>query len=118
MRHRIVIDEIPPSLNRFNGRQASWQYRNEKRRWREAIAWTANGMAKVEKSVVEITYHFPDKRRRDPDNYCGKFILDGLVDAGVLPDDDFDHIDLLIKKGAESKRPYTEITIIEKEGDK
>nr|WP_315501281.1 hypothetical protein [Actinomyces oris] len=42
--------------------------------------------------VVEIS--FPDRRRRDPHNYMAtvKPIVDGLVDAGVLPDDDAKHL--------------------------
>lgn len=42
--------------------------------------------------VVEIA--FPDRRRRDPHNYMAtvKPIVDGLVDAGVLPDDDAKHL--------------------------
>ena len=42
--------------------------------------------------VVEIA--FPDRRRRDPHNYMAtvKPIVDGLVDAGVLPDDDAEHL--------------------------
>ena len=42
--------------------------------------------------VVEIA--FPDRRRRDPHNWMAtvKPIVDGLVDAGVLPDDDAKHL--------------------------
>ena len=42
--------------------------------------------------VVEIA--FPDRRRRDPHNFMAtvKPIVDGLVDAGVLPDDDAKHL--------------------------
>ena len=42
--------------------------------------------------VVEIA--FPDRRRRDPHNYMAtvKPIIDGLADAGILPDDDAKHL--------------------------
>ncbi len=38
----------------------------------------------------------PDKRRRDPTGLAEqlKGILDGLVDANVIPDDDEDHINI------------------------
>src|SRR5690606_40521196 len=44
-----------------------------------------------EKAICTLTYHFPDRRRRDPDNFSGKFIMDPLVAEGFLVDDSFDH---------------------------
>lgn len=41
-------------------------------------------------AVVQVWIPFNDKRRRDPHNYCGtvtKAIIDGLVMAGLWPDD-------------------------------
>jgi hypothetical protein len=40
-------------------------------------------------SIVSIELPVPDRRRRDPHNYFStvKPIVDGLVDAGVWPDD-------------------------------
>ena len=61
---------------------------------------------------MSLTYYFQDSRRRDPDNYAGKLILDGLTKAGVIADDDFDHITLEIKKGGVDKEnPRTEVEI-------
>lgn len=39
--------------------------------------------------TIQITIFFPDKRRRDPDNFepIKKPIMDGLVQAGVIKDD-------------------------------
>lgn len=36
----------------------------------------------------------PDRRRRDPANWAptAKALIDGLVDAGLLPDDDHTHV--------------------------
>lgn len=41
-----------------------------------------------------VYVRFPDKRRRDLQNYHKtlKALLDGFVDAGLLPDDDADHL--------------------------
>ncbi len=66
-----------------------------------------------EKSIVEINYYFKDKRRRDPDNYSGKFILDGLVSAGVIADDNFGSIKLLLDGYHDKQNPRTEIIITE-----
>lgn len=41
-------------------------------------------------SVVRLHIGFPQKRRRDPHNYCGtvlKAVVDGLVACGLWPDD-------------------------------
>jgi hypothetical protein len=41
-----------------------------------------------------VYMRFPDKRRRDLQNYHKtlKALLDGFVDAGLLPDDDAQHL--------------------------
>lgn len=44
---------------------------------------------------IVLTFRFPDLRRRDVSNlypYVAKPIVDGLVDARVLPDDDDLHL--------------------------
>lgn len=45
--------------------------------------------------IVELTWHVPDKRRRDADNLVPtlKALCDGLVDAGIVPDDTPDLMD-------------------------
>lgn len=46
---------------------------------------------------VIITYHFYCKnKRKDKDNimFAQKFILDGIVWAGVIPDDSWDFVDI------------------------
>lgn len=57
-----------------------------------------------------------EKRRRDPDNYSGKFLLDGLVRAGVLQDDSFSHIDLRLMGSLDRDNPRTEVLVEEEEG--
>jgi len=43
---------------------------------------------------VAATFYFATKRRRDTDNYTAmlKPAYDGLVDAGLLVDDDYEHL--------------------------
>lgn len=68
-----------------------------------------------QKAEVRITYYFKDKRRRDPDNYSGKFLLDPLVGLKVLKDDNFDVItQIRIQAGYDKNDPRTEIEVIEK----
>ncbi len=113
---KYTIEGVPPSLNRFAGRFNSWEYREEKKLWKERVAWScrpAPGRA-TKRAKVTITYFFPDGRRRDPDNYCGKMILDGLTAVGILTDDDFSHIELTIRRGGvDRENPRTEIEIEE-----
>ena len=44
--------------------------------------------------AVEATFYFKTERRRDQDNAMGslKSAYDGIVDAGLVEDDDFEHM--------------------------
>lgn len=117
---RLVLKGVPPSLNRFAGRKNEHEYRAEKEKWTRAVYYTAKAnkdrpTEPFEKADVEILYYFPDKRRRDPDNYGGKFLLDGLTKAGIIADDSMEHIRLHIGGAADRKEPRTVITVREAE---
>ena len=115
---KLVIQEIPPSMNIYDGRKNAWQYRKDKRYWKDLIMWTAKSLkpyVTCEKSTVRITYFFPTKVRHDPDNYAGKFILDGLKGAKIITDDNFDCIDLILKGNHDKGNPRTEIVVEEQE---
>lgn len=94
------IPLIPPSNNKYqgNGRKGSnYQYQNEKKNWAYYCKIYCRPIPTEPLKYCDVTliYHFKDKRRRDPDNYSGKFILDGLVNAGILIDDSMSVIDTL-----------------------
>ena len=119
---------IPPGQNRLmRVGPAGWrQAASWKRRW-EQIAWAAIHEARTtgawdgavfDPAVVRIRYHFPDRRRRDPDNYtaAAKLFLDPFVRAGVLADDSFGHIALLVVAAGTPARPgWTEVLVQERE---
>ena len=112
MTYKYIIPMLPPSLNKFAGRQNVWEYRQLKQEWKQAICLfcRVRPKAPLEKAVVSIHYVFPDRIRRDPDNYSGKMILDGLTAAGVIKDDSFSCIEL--KLSAEvGKGGQTVITV-------
>jgi len=112
---KITIPAIPPSDNKYKGRENAWEYRNDKKYWLEMVsiyAKIARPRKPYEKATVTITYFFPDKRRRDPDNYSGKFILDGIV-GNVIKDDSFDCIDLRLAGSYDKNNPRTEVEITE-----
>lgn len=75
------------------------------------------------KPPVSIDYLFVEKdRRRDKDNVAGfahKVIQDGIVRAGLLPNDGWNEIDHFSDAFAIDKdRPRIEITIYEKGDEK
>lgn len=58
---------------------------------------------------VTVEFEFTQRRRRDPDNLAGmvKPLLDALVEAKVLIDDDCDHIELSIRARATGRYATT-----------
>lgn len=115
--HRYTIPDIPPSNNKFIGRENRWEYQQIKKQWARMIALLCNPKPPkpLERAVVTLEYHFPDKRRRDPDNYSGKMILDGLTAAGIIKDDSFQCIDLHLA-AINDKGGYTKIIITDTTG--
>lgn len=61
------------------------------RQVRSTVAWNAMSMRvpRADHYHAQLVYYPPNRRRRDPDNLwaTAKPAIDGLVDAGVLPDD-------------------------------
>lgn len=112
---KIIINDIPPSNNKFIGRNAKWQYQQEKQKWHWLIKAEIYGKPTkpYKKAVVKITYFFKDKIRRDPDNYSGKMLLDPLVREGILQDDSFNNIELILRAYVNKANPRTEIEIME-----
>lgn len=112
---KYVIPEIPPSNNRYAGRMNCWEYRSEKQRWKLLVRQAVGRKIPPEplsRATVTLIYHFKDNRRRDPDNYSGKMILDGLTAAGIIADDCFSCIDLQLR-AVYDKGGYTEIIVEE-----
>ena len=110
---KIIIPEIPPSLNKYAGRLNGWEYRAEKQRWIGLMRAYCKKQKPMDKAIVTITYYFPTRHRHDPDNYNGKMLMDGLTDRGVIADDSFDHMELRLRGEYDRQNPRTEITIEE-----
>jgi Endodeoxyribonuclease RusA. len=118
MIHKLIIDGMPPNLNVYR----NMHYREldkEKKEWSNIVRLLVlDQKLKPIPTPIHQTYTFwfKDKREHDPDNYacCAKFINDGLVDAGILKRDNFQHIkELTVREGGISKKPYIEITMEE-----
>ena len=78
---------------------------------RKYASWQAEPFLRAK---VKIAYFFPDKQRRDPDNYAGaaKNIMDAIVARGLLPDDNFKYVEELAVSGQVDKHnPRVEIVL-------
>jgi crossover junction endodeoxyribonuclease RusA len=103
----LHITAIPSSNNASQGKggmKRAMSYSNEKKLWNSFI-WTLQTNMKnrgelagislpFQESTIIMHYHFKTKGRRDPDNYSGKMILDGLKNNGFIVDDSFKEIDI------------------------
>ena len=113
---KLVINEIPPTINKYIGRSNIWEYQKDKKDFqRVAKLMTLKDKPKkpIEKCNIKIVYYFKDKRRRDPGNF-DKFVLDFLVEAGFIVDDNYFIIDEFTTSGRVDKdNPRIEIEINE-----
>lgn len=96
-RYRLEIDRIGKKWLTANQRIHHMAKARTSRQWRDTAAWRAfqdlRGV-RVERARVVCELRFDKTRRRDPGNWAptAKAVLDGLVDAGVFPDDDETHV--------------------------
>lgn len=87
-----------------------------KQRWKDFIRWFVDEQGysnlRIEKCEVHQIIYYPTNRRHDTDNSTPKFILDGLVDGGMIVDDDSTHITkLTLECAVDRERPRTELYI-------
>ena len=108
-----IVPGIPPSNNQYAGRTNCWQYRQDKKEWKERIRLCCRPKppSPLPRARVTLTYYFKDRRRRDPDNYSGKMLLDGLTVAGIIQDDSFTNIELVLRSGLDRDNPHVEIEV-------
>ena len=71
-----------------------------KQRWKDFICWLVNengysGM-NIDRCEISQKIFYSTNRRHDVDNTCPKFVVDGLVEAGMVADDSSEHITKLI----------------------
>lgn len=96
----------PTGLTRAGSKTALWVTANQRlnwrpkaarvRQWRELALLAARQARTPQLQAAHITAHVHRDRggRFDPSNWAdtAKACIDGLVDAGLLPDDDADHL--------------------------
>ena len=67
-----------------------------KQKWKDFIVWLVREKGysnlHIDKCEIHQKVFYPNNRRHDIDNSVPKFILDGLVESGMIVDDDCKHI--------------------------
>lgn len=117
-----IILSLPPKVlqpnctvatigGRFKKAAATKRYRRLAKEAIEAECIETRPWGKV---AVKAIFYFSYARRRDPDNANGslKAAYDGIVDAGLVVDDDYEHMERMppIFKG-DKAYPRVELTI-------
>lgn len=112
--HKITLSFpfIPPTINKYIGRSNIWEYQADKKKVHKTIQLITIGKNySINKCKMTITYYFKDRRRHDPSNY-DKMILDGLVEAKIITDDNYEVIKEFTTIGKYDKEnPRTEVVI-------
>ena len=103
----IIITAKLISLNVYRNAH-HFKLNKMKADWSELtkIAVLQQKIKPVKSCDIIFTFNFIDKRRRDLDNYSAtiKFILDGLVNANVISDDNYEIVrSITILKGKINK---------------
>lgn len=118
----LKIEEKLPSLNEVISKNRANRYMGAKlkRRVQDAIGWYIkkslnNGTLKpvLKESVINIHYH-EKTRRRDVDNIqsAQKFILDALVEQGILPDDSQKWVSQIYSQVIHDDSDFVEVWIV------
>lgn len=95
------------------------EYAKVKQTTTNAVAWAAKeaGIPQLERVELHLTWYWPD-RRTDQDNIAAgiKFVLDGLVAAGVLANDGWREVAGFSHSfEVDKENPRVEVKLIETE---
>lgn len=106
---------LHPSINEWFIMQRP-QMNQYKQQWKDFTKWVVKyyGYENLGIANCTITYKFyyGNKRRMDNDNRTPKFTNDGLVESGMLIDDDYSHLNpLILWGGYDKQKPRMEIII-------
>ena len=117
---KFDIEGRLPGLNEMidaakKGKGKYQPYSMMKQTYTDMVAWLAKKLPAYEKAVLVITWYEPD-RRRDPDNIMAgqKFILDGLVAAGTIPNDSQKYVrGIMHRFEVDRQNPRVEVEIVD-----
>lgn len=113
----IIKGSLPTMNEIIDASKSHWTvYRRIKEEYTNLVAQYCKHLPHVKRVNVLITWYCKDKRI-DPDNLMAgqKFILDGLVTAGVLPNDGWNEIgDIHHSFKIDKKFPRIHVQLIER----
>lgn len=91
----LVLD-LPRALWWSANDRLHWQAERRRKKTVRLLARTvARGTARFQVARLDVQVHYPTNTQADPHNIAStvlKAAIDGIVDAGVLPDDDDKHL--------------------------
>ena len=113
---QMVFPWLPPSKNKYDGWLPTWKT-GAKKKWIRAIREEVEiqQIPKVERIGVAVRLQFLSRARRDPQNYAQciwNWVPDGLVQAGVIPDDDDGRVQIGPNWGVELTVGDRQLTVI------
>lgn len=87
-----------------------------KQKWKDMICWLVETQGytnlHINKCEIEQRVFYNNTRQHDVDNSVPKFILDGLVQSGMIENDDCTHLTkLILSCGVDKENPRTELII-------
>lgn len=117
---KFDIEGRLPGLNEMiaaakKGKGKYQPYSIMKQTYTDMVAWLAKMLPKYQQVNIIITWYEPNEKR-DPDNVMAgqKFILDGLVKAGTIPNDSRRYIKSITHiPELDRQNPRVEVEIIE-----
>ena len=114
----LNIPYVPVSENSKTWRTWYLRYRYNLE-IKDAVYWLCREQAIPPLESIHLTaiVYFATRRRRDQDDFTSplyKPINDGLVMAGIIPDDDQDHISIIPPILSVGQSPRIELTIYER----
>lgn len=109
------IATVPPSVNHYWVASGKRRFLSTRaKQFQKLVGLFVKPHKSTARLKAEITFHFPDRRCRDIDNYL-KATIDSLVKCGLCVDDEqFD--ELIVKRGDVVKGGLIKITVHEIKG--
>lgn len=115
MDYKVVIQGALPSLNEIidEARRNRYASAEQKKKYTDLIAWHMKKLPQLERIDIVIVWHC-DSKRKDKDNIMAgqKFILDGMVEAGVIKNDGWSEVgDIRHEFAIDKNNPRIEVLI-------
>lgn len=116
---KLIIPGRLPGLNEITdaARTSKYESANMKKAYTELVAWHARSarLPRFDRVDLVITWYEPNQKR-DKDNIMAgqKFILDGLVQAGVIANDGWKQVGKITHDcQVDRENPRVEVELIE-----